>query len=227
MPDNLLNLPMYSLTEFSSAVIIINILATFVIALIISWVYQKTHYGISYSRSFLTTLVIMAVLSSVAMMILSNNLVRALGVLGIFALIRFRTIIKDTRDIAYLFFALAMGMAIGTNNYVIAAISTIMISFIILLLAKYNFGSAVKNGFLLVLLTDKDFSFNNTVKFIDKHVSSKQFLQAKTQSDGDQEYYFSILFSQNSDFGEFVRQIKAMPGVRTVELISGKNSSEY
>lgn len=218
---------MYSLTEFSSAVIIINILATFVIALIISWVYQKTHYGISYSRSFLTTLVIMAVLSSVAMMILSNNLVRALGVLGIFALIRFRTIIKDTRDIAYLFFALAMGMAIGTNNYVIAAISTIMISFIILLLAKYNFGSAVKNGFLLVLLTGKDFSFDNTVKFIDKHVSSKQFLQAKTQSDGDQEYYFSILFSQNSDFGEFVRQIKAIPGVRTVELISGKNSSEY
>lgn len=218
---------MYSLTEFSSAVIVINILATFFIALTISWVYQKTHFGISYSKSFLTTLIIMAVLSSVAMMILSNNLVRALGVLGIFSLIRFRTIIKDTRDIAYLFFVLSMGMAVGTNNYVIAIISTIMVSFILMFLAKYNFGSAVKNGFLLVLLADKVFNFNNALLLIGKYVDSHQFLQAKTQSDGDQEYYFSLLFSKNADFGEFVKEIKAVPGVRTVEIISGKNSSEY
>lgn len=227
MPDNLLNLPVYSLTEFSSAVIIINILASFVIALVISWVYQKTHYGISYSKSFLTTLVIMAVLSTVAMMILSNNLVRALGVLGIFALIRFRTILKDTRDVAFLFFALAMGMAIGTNNYVIAAISTVMISFIVLLLTKYNFGSAVKNGFLLVVLTEKDFNFNDVSKFIDKYAGSKQFLQAKTQSSGEQECYFSIIFKKDTDFGEFIRQTRAISGVQSVDLISGQNSAEY
>src|SRR3989344_3707708 len=227
MPDNLLNLPIYSLTEFSSAVIIINILVAFVVALIISWVYQKTHYGISYSRSFLTTLVIMSVLSAVAMMILSNNLVRALGVLGIFALIRFRTILKDTRDVAFLFFALTMGMAVGTNNYVIAAISTLMISSILMILSKYNFGSAVKNGFLLILLVDKAFNFNNATELIDKHVNSRQFLQAKTQTDGEQEYYFSLLLNEDADFGEFIRQIRAMPGIRTVEMISGKNSSEY
>jgi len=227
MPDNLLNLPIYSLTEFSSAVIIVNILVAFVVALIISWVYQKTHYGISYSRSFLTTLVIMSVLSAVAMMILSNNLVRALGVLGIFALIRFRTILKDTRDVAFLFFALTMGMAVGTNNYVIAAISTLMISSILMILSKYNFGSAVKNGFLLILLVDKAFNFNNATELIDKHVNSRQFLQAKTQTDGEQEYYFSLLLNEDADFGEFIRQIRAMPGVRTVEMISGKNSSEY
>lgn len=97
---NLTNLPLYSLTEFGSAVVVANILATFIIALIISWVYQRTHSGISYSRSFLISMVLMAVLSTIAMMILSNNLVRALGVLGIFALIRFRTILKDTRDVA-------------------------------------------------------------------------------------------------------------------------------
>ena len=227
MPDNLLNLPIYSLTEFSSAVVIINILVAFVIALTISWVYQKTHYGISYSRSFMTTLVIMTVLSTISMMILSNNLVRALGVLGIFALIRFRTILKDTRDVAFLFFALAMGMAIGTNNYIIAAISTVMVSFMLLILARYNFGSAVKNGFLLVLLADKDFNFNNASKFIDKYADSKQFLQAKTQSSGEQEYYFSILFNKDVDFSEFVGQMRAMSGIQSVELISGKNSAEY
>ena len=223
----LTNLPMYSLTEFSAAVVIVNIFATFIIALMISWIYQKTHYGISYSKSFLIAMVLMAILSAVAMMILSNNLVRALGVLGIFALIRFRTILKDTRDVAFLFFALAMGMAVGTNNYIIAVIGTVTISFILLLLKKYNFGSAVKDGFLLVLVADRIFEFNNAVSVIDKHARSHQLLQAKTQSDSDQEYYFSLFLDKNSDLGEFLRQIKILPGVKTVELISGQNSSEY
>ena len=224
---NLTNLPMYSLTDFSAAVVMVNILATFFIALAISWVYQKTHYGISYSRSFVISMVLMAVLAAVAMMILSNNLVRALGVLGIFALIRFRTILKDTRDVAFLFFALAMGMAVGTNNYIIAAISTIMISFILLFLDKYSFGSVVKDGFLLVLITDQSFKFNDVARILERSVRSHHFLQAKTQSDGKQEYYFSLVFGKNADFGELIGQIKTLPGVQTAELISGKNSAEY
>lgn len=225
--SDLFNLPQYSITDISAAIVIVNILFTFVLALIISWVYQKTHKGISYSSSFLTSLVLMAILASVAMMILSNNLVRALGVLGIFALIRFRTILKDTKDVAYLFFALAMGMAVGTANYAIAAISTPVISLIMMILDKYNFGSAQKNGFLLTLITDRVFDFNAGQALIGKHTRSRQFLQAKTQPDGEQEYYFSLLFKEGADPGEFIRQMKAMAGVKTVELISGKNAVEY
>src|SRR3989344_2567052 len=225
--SDLFNLPQYSITEISAAIIIANILLTFILSLIIGWVYQRTHKGISYSSSFLTSLVLMALLSSVAMMILSNNLVRALGVLGIFALIRFRTILKDTKDVAYLFFGLAMGMAVGTNNYAIAAISTPVVSFIMLILDKYNFGSAQKNSFLLTLITDRVFDLNACQVLIEKHTRSRQFLQAKTQPDGEQEYYFSLLFKEDSDFGEFIRQMKAIPGVKMVELISGKNAVEY
>ena len=225
--SDLFNLPQYSITEISAAIIIANILLTFILSLIIGWVYQRTHKGISYSSSFLTSLVLMALLSSVAMMILSNNLVRALGVLGIFALIRFRTILKDTKDVAYLFFGLAMGMAVGTSNYAIAAISTPAVSLIMLMLDKYNFGSAQKSGFLLTLITDGVFDFNAGQALIGKHARSCQFLQAKTQPDGAQEYYFSVLFKEGADFGEFIRQMKALVGVKTVELISGKNAVEY
>lgn len=226
MPD-LFSLPQYSITEISAAIVIGNILFTFILALIISWVYQKTHKGISYSSSFVTSMVLMAILSSVSMMILSNNLVRALGVLGIFALIRFRTIIKDTKDVAFLFFALAMGMAVGTNNYAIAVISTPLVSLILLFLDKYNFASAQKGDFLLTLITDRTFDFNAGQALIGKHTRSRQFLQAKTQPDGEQEYYFSVRFKDGADFGEFIRQMRVAAGVRTVELISGKNAAEY
>ena len=147
--NDLINFSNLGVVEYSAAIIVTNIILSFVLSLIISTVYQKTHRGISYSQSFVLSLVMMSVLSAIAMMILGNNLIRALGILGVFTLLRFRTIIKDTRDATFLFFALAIGMAIGTNNYIIASIGTIMLSIINLVLFRINFGSVVREGFIL------------------------------------------------------------------------------
>ena len=135
------NFPNLALTELSSAIIFINIVLSFILGLTIAIVYQKTHRGLSYSRSYVESMVMMSVLAAIAMMILGNNLVRALGILGVFTLIRFRTIIKDTKDATYLFFILVIGMGVGTVNYVISFIGTAGLIAIILLMYKYNFGS--------------------------------------------------------------------------------------
>ena len=226
--DNFLNLYNNSLTELSSLVVVINILLTFVLALAIVWVYQKTHRGISYSQSFVMAMVMLGILSSIAMMILSNNLVRALGVLGIFALIRFRTILKDTKDIAYLFFVLAIGMAIGTNNYIIGFIGTIMLSAIILVLNKYNFGSFIKEGFLLTFITSGGFLPDSYKKTFNDNLISNKLLQIKGLSGGEQEYYFSVRFKDQSEGpGNLVSQLKSLPGIKLVELITGKDATEY
>ena len=226
--DNFLNLYNNSLTELSSLVVVINILLTFVLALAIVWVYQRTHRGISYSQSFVMAMVMLGILSSIAMMILSNNLVRALGVLGIFALIRFRTILKDTKDIAYLFFVLAIGMAIGTNNYIIGFIGTIMLSAIILVLNKYNFGSFIKEGFLLTFITSGGFLSDSYKKTFNDNLVSNKLLQIKGLSGGEQEYYFSVRFKDQSEGpGNLVSQLKSLPGIKLVELITGKDATEY
>lgn len=94
-------------TEFSSAIVIFNVLLTFALQMAVVWVYKKTHRGISYSQSFLFTLVMIGVLGAVIMMVVQNNLIGAFALLGAFSLIRFRTIVKDTRDVAFVFFALA------------------------------------------------------------------------------------------------------------------------
>src|SRR3989338_6815684 len=120
-----LNTTNLALTELSAAVIFFNIFLSFGLSLLIAIIYKKTHRGLSYSRSYVESMVMMSVLAAIAMMILGNNLVRALGILGVFTLIRFRTVIKDTKDATYLFFALAIGMGVGTGNYVISFIGTV------------------------------------------------------------------------------------------------------
>jgi len=224
---DLLNLPNNSLTELSAGVILVNITIAFLLAMVIVTVYRKTHKGISYSQSFVVAMIMMTILATIAMMILSNNLVRALGVLGIFALIRFRTIIKDTKDIAYLFFVLAMGMAVGTDNYMIAIMGTAILSVIVFLLHKYNFGSTVREGFLLTFIADGAITPDTYKNIFRTSLSSYKLLQIKAQSDGDQEYYYSVRFKKDDVQSGFIGQLKSLPVIKMAELISGRDSTEY
>jgi len=225
--EDLLNFSNLTLVEYSSAVIVANILIAFVLSLLIAWVYQKTHRGISYSQSFITSLVMMNVLSTIAMMILGNNLIRALGILGVFTLLRFRTIIKDTRDATYLFFSLAMGMAVGTNNYTIAVIGTVLLLLINIILYKINFGSVIREGFLLTLVVDKEFQNNSYQQIFSKYLLSNKLLQIKTRSEGDGEYYFSVRFRKDDVRETFLKEIKSLPGVVFVDLVTSRDAAEY
>ena len=127
------------LISYSIPQIVLNIVVTFVLSFVIALVYKKTHKGLSYSQSFVFTLVLMSVIVSVVMMIIGNSLARAFGLLGAFSIIRFRTAVKDTKDTGYIFFALAIGMAVGTGSYNIAVVGTILILLVILILDKINF----------------------------------------------------------------------------------------
>lgn len=225
--NNLLDITNISGVEFSSALIVLNIVLAFVLSMVIAWVYQRTHRGLAYSQSYVISLVMMTVLAAIAMMILGNNLVRALGVLGIFALIRFRTIIKDTKDVTFLFFGLAVGMAVGTSNYLIAFIGSAMLSLIILILDKYNFGSVVREGFLVTLVTDQNFNQDSYKNVFEKNLKSHRILQIKSRPGGEKEYYFSILFKNEGFSGGFINELQSLPGVKFVDLITGKDAAEY
>lgn len=225
--DGIIDFRNLSLTEFSAAAIIINILVSFALSWAIAWVYQRTHRGISYSQSFVITLVLMGVLSCIAMMILGNNVIRALGILGVFTLLRFRTIIKDSKDAVFLFFVLTAGMAIGTNNYSLALIGTAAVSIIILVLHKYNFGSAVKEGYLLTFLTNGDYVQGSHLALFSKYCFAYKVLQVKSQSEGEGEYYFSIKMKDDKAYDAMVAEFKKLKGVTFVDLITSREAAEY
>lgn len=219
-------LPNLSLTELSSAIIFTNIVLSFILSWAIAVVYQKTHKGLSYSRSYVESLVMMSVLAAIAMMILGNNLVRALGIIGVFTLIRFRTIIKDTKDATYLFFSLSVGMGIGTGNYVIAFLGTASLIVIILLMDRYSFGSAVKDGFLLTFIADKNYDNSHEALF-SQYLHSYKLLQFKSRPDGEGEYYFSVSFKESKKPEDLVSELSSDKNVKLADLISGKDAVEY
>ena len=129
--------------------ILTNMSLAFAIGLFISYIYKITHKGLSYSQSFMLTIVFVTFIVAVVMMVIGNNLARAFALVGALSIIRFRTVIKDTKDTAYIFLGLAAGMAAGTSSYFLAISGALVFATIAIALHATNFGSFHKSELLL------------------------------------------------------------------------------
>jgi hypothetical protein len=124
-----------------------RLLASFALAAILGWViarlYQKTHSGVGYSQAMVQTLILISVVVSVVMIVIGSNIARAFSLVGALSIIRFRTAVKSTRDTAYIFLALTIGMAAGSRFYLTAIVSTGLFVILILIMDKINYGGTL------------------------------------------------------------------------------------
>src|SRR6266481_6590733 len=120
---------------------ILGLLLAFGCGHIMAWVYMVTHSGLSYSRSFVNSLIIMPVIVAMVMMVLSNNLITAFGMMAVFAIVRFRNILRDTLDTSYVLIVIVLGMATGTQKFASAILGTALASVALLYLWYTSFGS--------------------------------------------------------------------------------------
>ena len=100
--------------------LILAMLVSFCVGHVVAWVYMWTHEGLSYSRMFTTSLVAMPVIVSLVMILMAGNIFVALGLLAVFTVVRFRNVLKDTRDTTFVLWAIVEGMAAGTMRFGIA-----------------------------------------------------------------------------------------------------------
>lgn len=217
----------FSPMEVSVAVVIFNIILATVISFTIAFVHKKTHSGLSYSQSFFTTLILMGIIASVVLMVVQNNIFGALGLLGAFALIRFRTIIKETRDIAFVFFSLAEGVAVGLNHYAIALISTPFICIIAYILYRFNLGSAYNNKFVLLLTATSSTEGESLQKRLRENGITSTLLNSKKRQDNIFEYTLSLGGKDMAFINKILSEIASSESITGYDLLSGKESIEY
>ncbi len=134
---------------YSQFDILINISLAIILGLFISYVYKSTHKGVSYSQSFMLTIVFVTIIVAMVMMVIGNNIARAFALVGALSIIRFRTVVKDTKDTAYIFLALASGMAAGTSSYFLAIAGSLITATVAYILHATNYGSIYSSEFIL------------------------------------------------------------------------------
>ena len=212
---------------YSPDEILINLAASFILALAIAFTYRATHRGLSYSQSFVLTLIFVTVITSMVVMVIGNNLARAFALVGAMSIIRFRTVVKDTKDTAFVFFALASGLAAGTSSYFLAAAGTIFISLMALVLHRVNFGSLYKSEFILRLRVKRsDAEDYNTV--ISDFAVSSNLIHVQPSGDGLSNHLtIDIVMKKDVDPQALTAGLEEVGGVSEITLIASARDADY
>jgi uncharacterized membrane protein YhiD involved in acid resistance len=200
-----------------------------ILAFVISYTYQKTHKSVSYSQSFVTSLVILLPIVSIIINIVNNNIARAIGVFGAFSIIRFRTPIKDSRDMIYIFWSLAIGLAIGAGETGIAITATLTIAILSFILYFTNYGGTNKFDYLLIynLETDKN-SIEKINAQIKKLIKDQKIINVQSNKTGKNiEVCTNVKTKKDIDIDKITQELQKTKGISQISLTPLSNNTEF
>ena len=127
-----------NITGISVLDMAIALVLAFLMGLFIFFVYKKSCSSVMYSASFGTTLIALALITTILIMTVVSNVVLSLGMVGALSIIRFRTAIKDPRDTTFIFWCIAVGICCGISFYTVAAIGSLYIFAVMLILGRVH-----------------------------------------------------------------------------------------
>lgn len=203
-----------NITSVSILDMVIALALAFGIGMFIFLVYKKTYQGVMYSSSFGTTLVALTMITTVVILAVTSNVVLSLGMVGALSIVRFRTAIKEPLDIAFLFWAIAVGIVLAAGMIPLAVIGSVIIGAILLVFVNKK---SHCNPYIVVLSCDDAVTEKKAVDFLNGNVR-RCIVKSKTVTSGLIELNLEIrMVSENTDF---INALSNMPGVRSAVLVS-------
>jgi hypothetical protein len=209
------------LTDMDLANILFSLFLAIAIAFIISQIYKYTHRGLNYELTFMATLVALAPIIAIVMLFIRGDLVLSLGLIGSISIIRFRTPIKDTRDMVFIFWVIAVGLGCGTYNWNIVIISTIVITLLMFLLHFIRYGHSTATDYVLVVTGTKALKNHEISQVLKEYTGEVRVRSQETEED-----YWEIIFEvQLKDLtetmvGDLHAALNRIEGVRKVSLLA-------
>lgn len=132
--------------------ILLSLLLGCALGQVIGWIYMRTHVSPSYSKGFTASLVVLPVIVALMMILMEGSTAIAFGLLAVFAVVRFRNVLKDTRDTTYVLWAIVSGMGVGTRHYMESLAGLAVVGLMMLYLRVSDFGG--KHSYDAILSLD-------------------------------------------------------------------------
>ena len=203
-----------NVTSVSLLDMVLALALAFGIGLFIFLVYKKTFSGVMYSSSFGVTLVALTMITTMVILAVTSNVVLSLGMVGALSIVRFRTAIKEPLDIAFLFWAIAVGIVLAAGMIPLAVFGSVIIG--VVLLVFVNKKSSV-NPYIVVLQCENQASEHQAQAFLEGY-TRRCVVKSKTVQPGLIELNFEVRL--DGDDTGFVNGLCALDGVRSAVLVS-------
>ena len=209
--------------------LILGLLLAFAGGHVLAWIYMTTHSGLSYSRSFVKSLIVMPVAVALVMHVLANNLITAFGMMAVFTIVRFRNMLRDTLDTTYILSTLALGMAAGTQKYASALIGCAVVCLVMLYLWYTSFGARHRYDVIVNL------HWAGSQKEVEEQlrpVLTRHGWKVHLANQRSHEDYpgfdlsYRLLLRDPNRVGDLQSELKAVPGASRVSCIAAEDESE-
>lgn len=201
---------------------LIIITSSILLGIVISLAYLKTHKKDGYIPSFIISLIMLPTIISIIILLVGNNVARAFSLAGAFSIIRFRSTPGDTKDISYIFFTLAVGLASGMGYVGYAVIFTIILCTVMIILDSLNFAMPKSKAMVLKITVPEDLNFEGVFdEILNTNTTSWNMVKVRTRDfSALYELNYSIHLKNDVNQKKFIDSLRVRNGNLNISLTS-------
>jgi uncharacterized membrane protein YhiD involved in acid resistance len=205
----------------SAFVVGYSFLLAFVLGGTIALIYIKSFQGLSYSRNFLHCLVLSPILTAIVMQAIGDSVARGIGMFGALSILRFRTDIKDPRDMIFIFASLGAGLACGVHSFGIAVTGIVGFGLAVAILSRTPFAYGPQYDALLRLNLATNIDQRSELeRLLVEHCKTYSLISLREMGQGEVlDYAYHLKFKKGATRENLVREIKALSSARAVNLL--------
>ena len=218
----------YGLVPTNYPALVLALLLAFLAGHAVAWICMLTHTGLSYSRSYVSTLIVLPVVVALVMMVLSNNVVLALGLMAIFAMVRFRTILRDSLDTAYVLAVVVIGLACGTQKFATAVIGCVFTIAIMLYFWFTSFGIRHRYDIIVNLHWSRSLGELPDLGHLLRRHSRKARCASQRSNEGyaGTDLSYRLLLRDPMRVEDLLTELRSLKGVSRVTSLQAEEESE-
>lgn len=207
----------YAFPSFEVA--LYSLLLSFVLSTLIGLTYKFTYEDDRFPKHFFHAIVLSSTVSSMVIMAVGDNLAAGFGIIGAIAIIRFRTLIRDPRNIIFIFASLSVGIATGVYGYAIAVSGTLIFCIVAVLLHFSPFGPSHNAFFDIIFTVENDAKTDLLNEFLaNRNIKGKALRYRRLDNDKGYRYTFRVSLSNSIDQQELFHELAQLPGYRDLRM---------
>ncbi|GLW35597.1 DUF4956 domain-containing protein [Actinoplanes regularis] len=201
---------------------------SFLLSSLVAWVYRFTHRNVSYSQSYVQTLVVLGMLISLIMLVVGSNIARAFALVGALSVVRFRNAIKETRDVGFIFLVMGVGMATGTRFYTLAIVAAVVISLITVVMFRFNwFANNVQRQVVKVQVPPDGNYTEHIQDVLIAHTSEFELVSMESIRGGAlTELMYSVRLKKGHEPGQLISALGERTGGQRVTVLTGYDQTD-
>jgi hypothetical protein len=200
--------------------VLVRLIIAALLGSVVAWIYRRTRKSTDLIASFPTTLVLLAILIAMVTQVIGDNVARAFSLVGALSIVRFRTVVRDTQDTAYVIFSVVVGMAVGAQNHWVGIVGLVVVgAAAFVMMRRSDAAPDAQPAFLLTLRLAIGHDLDALLQVLDRFVQARDLLSIATAKQGVSiDVTYETRLRPHASPNELVKTLNKIEGVQNVQI---------